>query len=149
MKEQGLYLKAIETWGIEAQRMVFHEEMAELLEIENCKNPVGFIGELADAVIMTEQMVEFYGIVPAFNMDSLIGLTLSGSYYATSIAMSHYNRGRCDIDELGKQFNNLHAVLHLQITTRKLCVDEFIATHKKKLHRLADMLGETYEESEA
>ena len=149
MTEQGLYLKAIETWGIEAQRMVFHEEMAELLELEGCKNPVGFIGELADAVIMTEQMIEYYGIVPAFNMGSLIGITLSGSYYATSIAMSHYHRGRCDIDELGKQLNNLHAVLFLQTTTRCIRSDAFLLMVRNKLHRLADMLGETYEESEA
>lgn len=149
MTEKELYKKAIETWGIEAQCMVFHEEMAELLEIENCKNKEALMGELADAVIMTEQMIEYYGIKPAFNLNSLIGLTLSGSYYATAIAMSHFHRGRCNIDDLGVQLNNLHAVLFLQTTARCIRTDVFLLTIHKKLHRLAEMLGEIYEWSEA
>lgn len=145
MNTEELYKKAIEKWGYEAQCMVFHEEMAELLEIENCKNADGFVSELADAVIMTEQMMEYYGIQPSFNLNSLIGLTLSGSYYATSIALSHFRRGRCNIDNLSVQLNNLHAVLFLQTTTRCIQTDSLLLMIHKKLQRLAEMLGVTYE----
>lgn len=59
--------KAIETYGKEAQTLMFFEETAEL-EKELCKNARGkdntkeITEELADVLIMLEQIIIMYGI---------------------------------------------------------------------------------------
>lgn len=59
---KDLYKKAIQTWGAQAQTLMFFEEMAELQK-ELCKNARGkdnraeIAGEIADVQIMLEQMM--------------------------------------------------------------------------------------------
>lgn len=62
MTEKEIYLKALNTWGAQAQTLMLMEEMAELQK-ELCKhargndNRVAIAEEIADVLIVLEQMM--------------------------------------------------------------------------------------------
>lgn len=156
MTEKELYKKAIETWGIEAQRMVFHEELAELFCILKGFTKDNLTEELADAIIMTEQMMFNYHVNDDVELncfaigedmsDESIQEELESSYFQLNQTMSHYHRGRANFTCL---YGDLRALwgwlMMLGIYNEKTLFEEVMAIRNSKLHRLAEMLGETFE----
>lgn len=156
MNKKELYQKAIDTWGIDAQRMVFHEEMGELLCILKGFTEGSLTEELADAIIMTEQMMFNYHIPTDVNLvcfaihepmdkDNILR-ELESNYLQLNQTMSHFHRKRTDILML---FGDLRALwgwlMTLAIYDETIGTDALKETKKAKLHRLADMLGVTYD----
>lgn len=65
-ERKKLYQKAIDTWGIDAQRYMLFEELGELVtaiaqENRGRVSKKDIITELADVSIMCEQMALFFG----------------------------------------------------------------------------------------
>ncbi len=161
MTEKELYRKALDTWGIYAQTLVFHEEMAEVFNILLTTRDyakTNLIEELADAIIMTEQMMLNFNIEHVDCSDqiafafktNILHSYISGlneAYSDTNIFMSHFCRGRCPLEGLAVLLNRLLTLLKLVASV--ICTPEDIQKAKdEKLTRLAGMLGETYEGGE-
>jgi len=161
MTEKELYKKALDTWGIYAQTLVFHEEMAEvfniLLTTRDYEN-TNIIEELADAIIMTEQMMISFDIdrkeclkqMAFIYKANVLHSYISGLnevYSNTNILMSHFCRNRCSLEHLAESLNRLLELL-LLIGAHLCSSDDLQAAKNLKLTRLAGMLGETYEAGE-
>jgi len=66
-KKNELYKKVMERYGIDEQLMVTSEECAELIKecskMFRCKGDVSHLAEeIADVLIMCEQLIKYYGI---------------------------------------------------------------------------------------
>jgi NTP pyrophosphatase (non-canonical NTP hydrolase) len=148
-----LYQKAIDTWGIYSQTLVFHEEMAEVFEILKGISSGNLTEELADALIMVEQMAFNFGV------ELKTGLSLKGiicsktalreleiAYLLVNQFMSHTIRKRVTgilLEDSLNIFWNALAVMGHYNEIESSYIDEI---KEQKLHRLASMLGVDYDE---
>ena len=155
MTKEELYQKAINTWGIYSQTLVFHEEMAEVFEIIDGFTEGNITEELADALIMVEQMAHNYKTPINPNL-SCLGVMSGGSsdeivcvhrgYLYVCIYMSHVERKRAGLSLLGISLENLYGwILLYAHLVAKISTEELTKTKEQKLHRLASMLGVKYD----
>lgn len=159
MTDKELYKKALDTWGIYAQTLVFHEEMAEVLFILKGFAQGDLVDELADVVIMTEQMMlnfhvkndvnmTYFAINENTELSNLIS-NLEENYLHLNQTMSHYYRGRSFHALLSCDLRALWGWLMLIVIHHKEVGKlAFTEAKKRKLNRLAEMLDETYEAGE-
>lgn len=144
MTKEELYQKAIDTWGIYKQTLMFHEEIAELHSALMKKDNLA--EEIADCRIMTEQMAQYYDCDLRIIVEQCVNITTSVflAYFAVSESMSHYERGRKGSLPLIKSLSLLHNRLSELSREKGLELFEEIE-REQKLHRLASMLGVEYD----
>jgi NTP pyrophosphatase (non-canonical NTP hydrolase) len=158
MTKQELYQKAIDTWGIYSQTLVFHEEMAEVFEIVDGFAEGNLTEEIADAIIMIEQMAHNYKTELNPNLNCLGVMSgaanseierLHRGYLYVCIYMSHVERKRAVLSLLETSLENLYGWLLLYAhLVAEISSEELNKVKEQKLHRLASMLGVEYQEGE-
>jgi len=68
MRHKNLYEEAVSFYGVELQETLWHEEVGELMQAlsKHKRNPstktkINVIEEIADVILMTEQLASIYG----------------------------------------------------------------------------------------
>ena len=152
MTKNELYKKAIDTFGIYSQTLVFHEEMAEALEILKGISTGNLAEEIADALIMVEQMAFNFGVTIDIDLRPYkivnrkkILKELETSYLQVNQLMSHIIRKRATGCLFEHGINCLWAMLMLTAVYANLEDSKLEEFKEQKLHRLAGMLGVEYD----
>jgi len=154
MTEQELYAEAMAQFGFTAQMRVWNEETAELEEILNKwqeATPDETLGEIADAIIMTRQLIYFYSNTVSYGLaernNILSKFDISRIINQVRMQISGFHRHRVMLYQLESSLRYLHSELmeYGQRFRKYASETDIQSTIDKKLHYLADMLGTRYE----
>lgn len=156
MTEEYLYAEAMAQFGITAQTRMWNEETAELEEILNGwkeATPDERLGEIADAIITTRQLIWFYTFYTnsvSYELrptDVLNGYDLLRIINLVRMKISGFHRQRVPLYDLMDALRYLHSELmeYWQRFNKDATGTDIKTTIDKKLHYLADMLGTRYD----
>ncbi len=140
-------------FGITAQMRMWNEETAELEEILNMwkeATPAERLGEIADAIIMTRQLIWLYTNSVSYGLrstDKLKGYDVLRIINYVRMQISGFHRQRVPRHDLLDALRYLHSKLmeYGQRFNKDATDTDIKTTIDKKLHYLAGMLGTRYE----